>query len=232
MEPEGTAHQGQRTNPVIVLLVGELVAFGILLFVFVATVKASARDFGAATGWVVLLSFLTAAVSLAVVFTAVVIRTRRRVRVRVRDLARRFPDAQVIPAYWSAALLKPSFVPGSWLRGVGSRGFAVTLVKTDEAVAFWLSKGDEPVASVPVDRIRKVTAITVSAPLGGRQLPAIQLDLREPTERLMERVQLFPTDDVGTELRDPELVRRVARSVHDTGDHPVDPGETPRDLQR
>lgn len=223
MEPESTVDQGRRTNPVAVLLVGELVAFGVLLFIFVATVKASAEDFGGATGWVVLLSFLVAAAALVLLFSVVVVRTRRRVQLRVRDLSRQFPDAQVIPAYWSAALLQPSFVPGSWLRGVGSRGFAVTLVKTDEGIAFWLSKGDAPLASVPVNFIRKVTAITVRAPLGGRKLPAIQIDLREPTERLMERVQVFPTDNVGTELRDPALVQRVAASIHDPGNQSASP---------
>jgi len=223
MTPEDIAHRKQRTNPVTVLLLGELVAFAVLLFAFVGTLSAFAKDFGAMTGWVVLLSFLVAAVALALVFTVVVIRTRRRVRVRVRYLAQRFPNAQVIPTYWSAALLRPSFIPGPWLRGVGSRGFAVTLVKTDEGVAFWLPRGDGPLASVPVSLIRKVTAITARTPIGGRQLPAIQMDLIQPTERLLERLQLFPTDNVGTELRDPLLVQQVAARLNDSANHSADP---------
>ena len=219
MTSEGAPHQERRRNPVMVLLVGELVAFVILLFVFVFTVNASVTNFGAATGWVVLLSFLVAAVALALLFTVVVVRTRRRVWVRVRDLAQRFPGAEVIPAYWSAALLKPSFVPGPWLGGVGSRGFPVKLVQTDEGVALWRSKGDTPLASIPVNLIREVTVITVRAPIGGRQLPAIQMDLRQPTERVMERVQLFLTDNVGADLRDHALVQRVAASLHGSGSH-------------
>jgi len=75
----------------MVLLVGELVAFVIVLFVFVITVNAAITNFGAATGWVVLLSFLVAAVALALLFTVVVVRTRRKVWVRVRVWRSAFP---------------------------------------------------------------------------------------------------------------------------------------------
>lgn len=203
----------RRTNPVVTLIFVEVVAFVALLVLFVWSVRSAATQFGSAIGWVVLLSFLVAVVALALLFTGVIIRVRRRARLSFERLSRRFPGAHLVPAYWSAALLEPSFVTGTWLRGVGTRGFAVTLVATDEDISFWRPNASEPITSVAKGSVEHVEAITVVAPIGGREVPAIQIDLAEPTERLMKQVQLFPTNEVGTETRDPERVKQVAALI-------------------
>ena len=131
----------------------------------------------------------------------------------VERLSRRFPGAQVVPAYWSAALLEPSFVRGPWLRGVGTRGFGVTLVVTVDGIAFWRPNAAEPLTTVVTSSVEDVNAVTIAAPIGGRVVPALQIDLVEPTERLMKYVQLFPTNEVGTEIRDPERVKQVAALI-------------------
>lgn len=203
----------RRTNPVATLLIVEVVAFVVLLVLFVSLVRSAATQFGSAIGWVVLLSFLVAVVALALLFTGVIVRVRRRARISFERLSRQFPGAYLVPAYWSAALLKPSFVNGPWLRGVGTRGFAVTLVATDEEISFWRPNAAEPITSVAKGSVKGIEAVTVVAPLGGREVPAIQIDLVEPTERLMKQVQLFPTNEVGTETRDPERVKQVAALI-------------------
>ena len=203
----------RRVNPVVRLLIIEVVAFVALLVLFLSIVRSASTQFGSAIGWVVLTSFLLAAVALTVLFTAVIVRVRRRSRISFERLSRQFPGAYVVPAYWSAALLKPSFAQGSWLRGVGTRGFAVTLVATDEDISFWRPNASEPITSVAKGSVEGIEAVTVVAPIGGRKVPAIQIDLAEPTERLMKQVQLLPTNEVGTETRDPERVKQIAAHI-------------------
>jgi hypothetical protein len=209
MQPEQ-----RRVNPVAMLLVVEVIAFVALLVLFLVMVRSASTQFGSAVGWVVLLSFLIAAVALAVLFTGVVVGVRRRARQSFERLSRRFPSASVIPAYWSAALLDPSFARGPWLRGVGTRGFGLTLVVTAEGIGFWRPNASEAMTIVATGLIVDVKAVTVAAPIGGREVPALQIDLVKPTERLMKHVQLFPTNEVGTEIRDPERVKQVAALIH------------------
>ena len=203
----------RRLNPVATLLIIELVAFVALLGLFILLVRSAATQFGSAVGWLVLFSFLVAAAALAIVFTLVVFRVRRKARRSFELLSRRFPAADVIPAYWSAALLKPSFERGTWLRGVGTRGFAVTMIASDDGITFWRPNASEPLARIRTGAIEDVKDMAVEAPIGGRRVPALQIDLLEPTDRLMKHVQVLPTDDVGTEIRDPERVKQLAASI-------------------
>jgi hypothetical protein len=203
----------RRVNPVATLLIVEVVAFVALLVLFISLVRSASAQFGSAVGWLVLLSFLVAAVALAALFTAVVFGVRRKARTSFERLSREFPDADVVPAYWSAALLQPSFARGPWLQGVGTRGFGVTLVATDEGISFWRPNASEPITSIAASSIEDVKAVTVAAPIGGRPLPALQIDLAESTDRLMKQVQLLPTNEVGTETRDPEHVKQVAALI-------------------
>jgi len=208
-----TQPERRRLNPVATLLVIELVALVAFLGLFILLVRSAATQFGSAVVWVVLFSFLVAAAALAIVFTLVVFSVRRKARRSLELLSRRFPAADVIPAYWSAALLQPSFKRGTWLQGVGTRGFAVTMIATDDGISFWRPNASEPLERIGAGAIAEVKDITVEAPIGGRRVPALQVELLEPTDRLMKHVQVLPTDDIGTEIRDAERVKQLAAGI-------------------